>query len=38
MFIDSPQFPRRKVVIAQNQPITAGFGEERAKLAHFVAD
>lgn len=37
MYIDSPQFPRRKVVADKNQPV-GGFGFERLQLANYVAD
>ncbi len=37
MFIDSPQFPKRKVVYDNSRPA-GGFGYERMQLANFVAD
>jgi len=37
MFIDDPNFPRRKVVYA-NQPSYRDFGSERMQLANFVAE
>jgi hypothetical protein len=37
MYIDSPQFPKRKVM-HDNSAGGGGFGYERMQLANFVAD
>lgn len=37
MYIDSPEFPKRKVVGEKNQR-GGGFGYERIQLANYVAD
>lgn len=37
MFIDSPNFPRRKIVNHQSQ-LMAGFGYDRIQLSNFVTN
>ena len=38
MYIDSPNFPRRKVVGGDHLTNLSGMGSDRAKLANFVAE
>lgn len=38
MYIDSPNFPRRKVVNDRGQGLGGGFGLERLQLANFVTE